>query len=274
MSQVFRKIFPFSSNSIQDKAQNEPKMAEVTQKLKGKVAIVTGGASGIGEATARLFAQHGARAVVIADIQDGKGRAVAVSIPSQICSYVQCDVSDENQVKAMVDWTVQKYGQLDIMFSNAGVVGNSGQKVLDLDLSEFDRVMNVNARGMAACVKHAARAMVDKRVRGSIICTGSIGASRGGAWRTDYIMSKHAVLGLVRSACRQLGEYGIRVNSISPSAVMTPLMISAEPEVSMKSLKRYGPQTSLKGITLTVKHLAEAALFLASDDSAFVSGHD
>uniref|UniRef100_M1CDH8 Short chain alcohol dehydrogenase n=1 Tax=Solanum tuberosum TaxID=4113 RepID=M1CDH8_SOLTU len=98
-------------------------MAEVTQKLKGKVAIVTGGASGIGEATARLFAQHGARAVVIADIQDGKGRAVAVSIPSQICSYVQCDVSDENQVKAMVDWTVQKYGQLDIMFSNAGVVG-------------------------------------------------------------------------------------------------------------------------------------------------------
>lgn len=274
MSQVFRKIFPFSSNSIQDKAQNEPKMAEVTQKLKGKVAIVTGGASGIGEATARLFAQHGARAVVIADIQDEKGRAVAASIPSQICSYVQCDVSDENQVKAMVDWTVQKYGQLDIMFSNAGVVGNSGQKVLDLDLSEFDRVMNVNARGMAACVKHAARAMVDKRVRGSIICTGSIVASRGGTWRTDYIMSKHAVLGLVRSACRQLGEYGIRVNSISPSAVMTPLMISAEPEVSMKALKRYGPQTSLKGITLTVKHLAEAALFLASDDSAFVSGHD
>ncbi|KAH0687054.1 hypothetical protein KY284_017607 [Solanum tuberosum] len=159
------------------------------------------------------------------------------------------------------------------MFSNAGIVGNSGQKVLDLDLSEFNRVMNVNARGMAACVKHAARAMVEKRVRGSIICTGSIGASRGGPWRTDYTMSKHAVLGLVRSAYRQLGEYGIRVNSISPSAVMMPLMISAEAE-AMKALKRYGPQTSLKGITLTVKHLAGAALFLASDDSAFVSGHD
>ncbi|KAG5618226.1 hypothetical protein H5410_018050 [Solanum commersonii] len=216
-------------------------MAEVTQKLKGKVAIVTGGASGW-EATARLFAQHGARAVIIADIQDEKGRAVAASIPSPICSYLQCDVSDENQLKAMVDWTVQKYGQLDIMFSNAGILGHSGQKVLDLDLSEFNWVMNVNARGMAACVKHAARAMVDKRVRGSIICTGSIGASRGGPWRTDYTMSKHAVLG-------------------------------AEAE-AMKALKRYGPQTSLKGITLTVKHLAEAALFLDSDDSAFVSGHD
>ncbi|MCD7459619.1 hypothetical protein HAX54_041464 [Datura stramonium] len=249
-------------------------MAAVTQKLNGKVAIVTGGASGIGEATARLFAQHGARAVVIADIQNEKGRAVAESIPLQICSYVQCDVSDENQVKTMVDWTVQKYGQLDVMFSNAGTVGNSGQKVLDLDLSEFDRVIRVNARGMAACVKHAARAMVELRVRGSIICTGSIAASRGGARRTDYIMSKHAVLGLVRSASRQLGEYGIRVNSISPSAVMTPLMSSAEAETSMKVLKMYGTLTSLKGITLTVNHLAEAALFLASDDSAFVSGHD
>ncbi|XP_060206492.1 (+)-cis,trans-nepetalactol synthase NEPS1-like [Lycium barbarum] len=244
------------------------------QKLKDKVAIVTGGASGIGEATARLFAQHGARAVVIGDIQEERGRAVAESIPLQICTFVQCDVSDENQVKAMVDWTVHKYGQLDIMFSNAGTVGNSGQKIIDLDLSEFDRVMRVNARGMAACVKHAARAMVEKRVRGSIICTGSIAASRGGPWRTDYIMSKHAVLGLMRSASRQLGEYGIRVNSISPSAVMTPLMTKAEPETSMKILKMYGPLTSLKGITLNVKHLADAALFLASDDSAFVSGHD
>ncbi|CAN4086095.1 unnamed protein product [Withania somnifera] len=244
------------------------------QKLEGKVAIVTGGASGIGEATVRLFAQHGARAVVIGDIQDGKGRAVAESIPLQVCSYLHCDVSDENQVKAMVDWTVKKYGQLDIMFSNAGTVGNSGQNILDLDLSEFDRVMSVNARGMAACVKHAARAMVEQCVRGSIICTASVAASRGGAWRTDYIMSKHAVLGLMRSASRQLGEYGIRVNSISPSAVMTPMMSSAEVETSMKVLKMYGALTSLKGVTLTVKHLADAALFLASDDSAFVSGHD
>lgn len=244
------------------------------QKLKGKVAIVTGGASGIGEATARLFAQQGARAVIIADIQAEKGRAVAESIPSQVCSYMKCDVSDENQVKDTVDWTVQKYGQLDIMFSNAGTIGNSHQKVLDLDLSEFDRVIRVNARGMAACVKHAARAMVKQRVRGSIVCTGSIAASRGGPWRTDYTMSKHAVLGLVRSASRQLGEYGIRVNSISPSAVITPLVCNAEAETSMEVLQRYGQLTSLKGITLTVKHLAEAALFLASDDSAFVSGHD
>ncbi|KAH0702498.1 hypothetical protein KY285_016776 [Solanum tuberosum] len=132
------------------------------------------------------------------------------------------------------------------MFSNARIVGSSGQKVLDLDLSKFDWVMNVNARGYG-WVKHAARAMVEKRVRGSIICTG---------------------------ASKQLGEYGLRVNSISPSAVMTPLMISAEVEVSMKVLKKYGPQTSLKVITLMVKHLAEAALFLASDDSAFASGHD
>ncbi|MCE3052119.1 (+)-cis,trans-nepetalactol synthase neps1 [Datura stramonium] len=148
-----------------------------------------------------------------ADIQNEKGRAVAESIPLQICSYVQCDVSDENQVKTMVDWTVQKYGQLDVMFSNAGTVGNSGQKVLDLDLSEFDRVIRVNARGMAACVKHAARAMWWSCGLEGIICTGSIAASRGEARRTDYIMSKHAVLGLVRSASRQLGEYGSEVDN-------------------------------------------------------------
>ncbi|KAL0416839.1 UNVERIFIED_CONTAM: (-)-isopiperitenol/(-)-carveol dehydrogenase, mitochondrial [Sesamum latifolium] len=126
------------------------------KKLQGKVAIVTGGASGIGEATVRLFAEHGARAVVIADIQAEKGRSVAESIGSQRCSYFQCDVANEEQVKSMVEWTVETYGGLDIMFSNAGIIGSSDQTILDLDLSQYDAVMRVNARGMAVCVKQAA----------------------------------------------------------------------------------------------------------------------
>ncbi|XP_015160698.1 (-)-isopiperitenol/(-)-carveol dehydrogenase, mitochondrial-like [Solanum tuberosum] len=100
--------------------KEQHKSKQKSRKLKGKVAIVTGGASGIEEATARLFAIHSAQSVVIADIQDEKTEPVAASIPSQIWSYVQCEVSDENQVKAMVDWTVQQFGQLDIMFSNSG----------------------------------------------------------------------------------------------------------------------------------------------------------
>lgn len=259
--------------------QSDPSILSV-KKLEGKVAIVTGGASGIGEATARLFADHGVKAVIIADIQDEKGLKVAESIGKHHCSYFHCNVNDEEQVKSMVEWTVKSYGKLDIMFSNAGIVSKSNQTILDLDFSELDQLFNVNVRGMAACVKHAARAMVEQRVRGNIVCTASVAASRGGACRTDYVMSKHAVVGLVRSASVQLGKHGIRVNSVSPSAVTTPIA-AATSSSNYSAQKRaeeiqriYGPLTSLKGIALSVRHVAEAVLFLVSDDSAFITGQD
>ncbi|XP_059644577.1 (-)-isopiperitenol/(-)-carveol dehydrogenase, mitochondrial-like [Cornus florida] len=249
-------------------------MAEMSMnKLEGKVAIITGGASGIGEETARLFAAQGARAVVIADIQDERGRRVAESIGPN-CSYIHCDVADEHQVKDMVESTVKIHGQLDIMFSNAGIISPSDQKLLDLDFSEFDRLFAVNVRGMAACVKQAARVMVQRRVRGSIVCTASVAGSKGGPKRTDYYMSKHAVIGLVRSASRQLGEHGIRVNSVSPYAVATPFMCRAYQKEEEEMEKLFEPLTCLKGTVLKAKHVADAVLFLASDDSAFISGHD
>ncbi|CDP14866.1 unnamed protein product [Coffea canephora] len=253
----------------------EPASTSATKKLEGKVAIVTGGASGIGEATAHLFAENGVKAVVVADIQDDKGRLVTESIGSHQCSYFHCDVSDENQVKALVEWTVQTYGQLDIMFSNAGIVSPSDQTVLNLDFSQFDRLFDINARGMAVCVKHAARVMVEQGVKGNIVCTTSVAASRGGVIRTDYIMAKHAVLGLVRCGSQQLGVHGIRVNSVSPSAIATPLTSNCVRRTRGKDIgKVYGPLTSLKGIALTVRHVAEAVLFLVSQDSAFITGHD
>ncbi|XP_059642761.1 (+)-cis,trans-nepetalactol synthase NEPS1-like [Cornus florida] len=248
-------------------------MEMAMKKLEGKVAIITGGASGIGEETARLFADHGARAVVIADIQDERGQHVVESIGPK-CTYVHCDVRYEDQVKDMVESTVQIHGQLDIMFSNAGIISPSEQTVIDLDLSEFDRLFAVNVRGMAACVKHAARVMVERRVRGSIVCTASVAGSRGQKKRTDYCMSKHAVVGLVRSASRQLGEHGIKVNSVSPGGVGTPLTCKIYQKEVEEVEKIYEPHSSLKGITLKVKHVAEAVLFLASNDSAFISGHD
>lgn len=245
------------------------------KKLEGKVAIITGGASGIGEATAHLFAEHGAR-VVIADIQDELGQDVAKSIGQESCMYMHCDVSDENQVKALVGRTVQTYGQLDIMFSNAGTLSSCDQVVLDLDISQLDRLFGVDIRGNVACVKHAARAMVDGRVRGTIVCTASVAARLGGDKRTDYFMAKHAIVGLVKSASKQLGNYGIRVNSVSPFMVLTPLMRMAynyeknDEEIE----KMYQPLTSLKDIVLKAKHVADAVLFLVSDDSAFLTGHD
>ncbi|KAK8684478.1 hypothetical protein V6N13_040505 [Hibiscus sabdariffa] len=249
------------------------------KKLEGKVAIITGGASGIGKATACVFADHGARMVVIADIQDELGEQVAASI-GQNCRYFHCDVTDEEQVKGLVEWTVQNFGQLDIMFSNAGIIrskkrnSSSVQNVLDLDLAGFDHLFAVNVRGMAACVKHAARAMVGQRVRGSIICTASVGASCGGDTDTDYYMSKHAVVGLVRSASHQLGVHGIRVNSVSPFVVamasLTHHLTGTEAEETEKA---FDMETRLKGVVLNV-HVADAVLFLASQDSEVVTGHD
>ncbi|PRQ21709.1 putative oxidoreductase [Rosa chinensis] len=245
------------------------------QKLHGKVAIVTGAASGIGAVTARHFADHGARVVVIADVQDAKGQEVATSIGSHRCTYVHCDVTDEDQVESLVDSTVEKYGQLDVMYSNAGITASSVQKVLVLDLSWFDKVMEVNARGMAACVKHAARAMVGKGVRGSIVCTASIVAECGMMGGTDYTMSKHAVLGLVRSASVQLAARWVRVNCVSPGLVGTPLLSETFKlrEEELKEMMTAVYSESSDG-PLTEKHVADAVVFLVSEDSAFVTGHN
>ncbi|XP_030938770.1 (-)-isopiperitenol/(-)-carveol dehydrogenase, mitochondrial-like [Quercus lobata] len=241
-------------------------------KLRGKIAIVTGGASGIGEATARLFAQNGARMVVIADIQDQLGHQVATSIGLDKCNYMHCDVTKEEEVKDMVESTVWKHGQLDIMFSNAGIISASDQSVLDLNISEFDTLFATNVRGMALCVKYAARVMIERRVRGSIICTGSVAASHGGYKGTDYCMSKHAVLGLVRSATLQLGEYGIRVNCVSPNALATGLTSNFHGESIEVLQKKYQAYARLKRVSLNVNHVADAVLFLACNE--FVAGHD
>ncbi|KAI9173674.1 hypothetical protein LWI28_004711 [Acer negundo] len=243
-------------------------------KLKDKVAIVTGGASGIGEATVRLFADNGIRMIVISDIQDQLGQQVANSIGLHRCNYIHCDVTDEEQVKALVESTVRDHGQLDIMFSNAGIISSSDQTVLDLDLSAFDRVFAVNVRGMAACVKQAARAMVEGGVKGSIVCAGSVAASLGGKRRTDYHMSKHAVLGLVRSASVQLGSYGIRVNCVSPYGVATPATCKLY-DIGMEDVEKlYEQHMSLKGDVLRARHVADAVLFLACSESELITGHD
>jgi len=254
-------------------------MAESTSttalRLKDKVAIITGGASGIGEATARLFAEQGARMVVIADIQDDLGKQVAASIGEDRCSYFHCDVAEEDEVQSLVQSTVKAYGQLDIMFSNAGILGPSKQTVTELHMSQLDRLFAVNVRGMAACVKHAARAMVEGRVRGSIVCTGSVAASHGAQTATDYIMSKHAVLGLMRSASMQLAEHGIRVNCVSPNGLATPLTCNLKGMREEEVREVYRKFARLQGVVLTPKQVAQAVLFLVSDDSAaFVTGLD
>ncbi|KAL1806887.1 hypothetical protein ACET3Z_029955 [Daucus carota] len=223
------------------------------KKLEGKVAIITGGASGMGEATARLFAQHGARAIVIADIQDPLGQSVAKSIGHGQCTYMHCDVADEGQVKALVDSTVETFGKLDIMFSNAGVgkTGELRQTILDLNVDA------INTRGMAACVKHAARAMVEGSVKGgSIVCTGSLAASVGVNQFIDYARNV------------QEGGFGAR-------GVVTPLACKEFALSEEECEKYFEGIMDLKGFgAIKAKDIANAVLFLASQDSQFITGQD
>ncbi|KAL5544379.1 hypothetical protein UlMin_008163 [Ulmus minor] len=253
-----------------------PTPITTSNKLQGKVAIVTGGASGIGEATARRLADYGARAVVIADVQDDKAQAVVSSIGSDRCTFIHCDVSDEEQVRSRIETTVCTHGRLDIMFSNAGVVSKSEQTVLDLDLYALEHLFAVNVRGMSACVKHAARAMVEGGIRGSIICTASCLASRGTEKLTDYIMSKSAVVSLMKSASLQLGGHGIRVNSVSPGMITTAMTFEFFKMGWEEAVKLAETTVCLKkgGKRLAAEDVAEAVAFLGSDESEFVTGHD
>ncbi|KAH0890088.1 LOW QUALITY PROTEIN: hypothetical protein HID58_052517, partial [Brassica napus] len=240
-------------------------------KLDGKVVIITGGASGIGAEAARLFTEHGAK-VVIVDLQEELGLSVALSIGKEKVTYYHCDVTNEMEVENAVKFTVGKYGKLDVLLSNAGIMDQPGS-VLDMNLEQFDRIMSVNVRGAAAFIKHAARAMVVRGTRGSIICMTSCAAEIGGSGAHAYTASKHGLLGLVRSACGDLGKYGIRVNGVAPYAVATS-MNSSDEETARTVEEYFAAAGILKGVVLKVGHVAQAALFLASDDSAYVSGHN
>ncbi|KAG5545781.1 hypothetical protein RHGRI_018067 [Rhododendron griersonianum] len=250
------------------------------KQLEGKVAIITGAASGIGEAAAKVFVENGAF-VVVADIQEELGLKVVASIagPDHRAIYKNCDVTVEKQVEETVAFAIEKYGTLDIMYSNAGIMGPGGS-ILDMDMEKgFDRTLAVNLRGPALCIKHAARAMVERQVRGSIICTGSVASVLGGMGPHDYTASKHGLLGLVRAAASELGKHGIRVNCVSPFGVATPMAMSGMSVMGINDASKIEAiicsMANLKGIALKAKHVAEAALFLASDESSiYVSGHN
>jgi len=160
------------------------------------------------------------------------------------------------------------------MFSNAGIVSPTDQTVMELDMSQLDHLFGVNVRGMSLCVKHAARAMVEGHVRGSIVCTGSVGGSVGSSRSTDYTMSKHAVLGLMRAASVQLAAHGIRVNCVSPSGLATPLTCKFLGMTEEKIQETYQKYARLEGVVLTPKHVADAVLFLVSDQAEFITGLD
>jgi NAD(P)-dependent dehydrogenase (short-subunit alcohol dehydrogenase family) len=239
-------------------------------RLDGKVAIITGGASGIGEGTARLFVAEGAR-VVIADIQDDRGEGLAHEL-GDAAVYQRTDVSVEDDVKGAVAAATKTFGRLDVIFNNAGFLGATGP-IEEIPADEFDRTMHVLLRGVFFGMKHAAPVM-KAQGGGSIISTASIAGIEAGDGPHVYSTAKAAVIHLTKSVALELAEHSVRVNAICPGAIVTPLVlggVTATPrqeEAVKEQFVKFQPIPH----TGVPEDIARAALWLASDESAFVTG--
>ncbi|MDX3663584.1 3-oxoacyl-ACP reductase [Streptomyces sp. ID05-26A] len=237
----------------------------MVQRLEGRVAVVTGGGSGIGLATARRFADEGAK-VVIADLDPASGKAAADEVGGL---FVQVDVTDEEQVKALFQTTVDTYGKLDIAFNNAGISPPDDDSILTTGLEAWERVQKVNLTSVYLCCKYAIPHM-QANGKGSIINTASFVATMGAATsQISYTASKGGVLAMSRELGVQFAREGIRVNALSPGPVNTPLLqelFAKDPERAARRLVHVP-----LGRFAEPEEIAAAVAFLASDDSSFMT---
>jgi len=248
----------------------------MVNELAGKVAIVTGGASGIGAGIVERFLAEGAR-VVIADIERDRGEGFAATLGADAV-FRLTDVSDPDQVGALVAAAVETFGGLDVMVNNAGVSSKMHRSFLDDDLADFQRVMAVNVLGVMAGTRDAARQMATSG-GGSIVNMSSIGGIQAGGGVMTYRASKAAVIMFTKSAAIELAHYEIRVNAIAPGNIPTPLLKTTTSEKSPEELARFEhaireqmrADRPLKREGTTAD-IAEAVLYLASDRARYVTG--
>ena len=245
-------------------------------RLTGKVAIITGGAGGIGRSAGKIFSKEGAK-VVLVDLDENALKDAILGINDENVSYVVADTTKPEEVQGFVNTTIQRYGGVDIFLANAGIEGEI-HSIVETPVEMFDRVMSVNVRGVWLGLKYVMPVM-SERGGGSIVITSSTAGRRGSAGMAPYSTSKHAVIGLMRSAALEGSDMGIRVNTVNPSPIQTRMMRSIEEmrvsehgfattEEVQESfavgnpLRRYGEP----------EEVARLMLFLASDESSYCNG--
>lgn len=239
-------------------------------RLKDKVAIITGGGSGFGEVTARLFAREGA-AVMLADINGNAAQAVAESIVAQggQAAWAQTDVTKAASVEAMVRVALNKFGCVDILFNNAGIEGFG--TAIDTDENTWERIFAVHVRGAYLCSKYALPSMIDSKRGGVVVNVSSVAGLVGIRNMLAYSAAKGAIISLTRSMAADFAQYGIRVNCVAPGTTMTPMgqrLVEGDSQeqlalrMSRYPLNRFGQP----------EEIAQAVLFLASDNSSYMTG--
>ncbi|MGV9802592.1 SDR family NAD(P)-dependent oxidoreductase [Mycobacterium sp. NPDC003449] len=248
----------------------------MSNELAGKVAVVTGGAAGLGEGLVRRFAAEGAR-VMIGDVEKDRGAALAAEF-GDVAEFLPTDVSDPQQVTALVDAAVEHFGGLDVMVNNAGVSGTMHRRFLDDDLADFHHVMGVNVLGVMAGTRDAARHMATSG-GGSILNLTSIGGIQAGGGVMTYRASKAAVIQFTKSAAIELAHYEIRVNAIAPGNIRTAIVAKSASAEDREQLEQFeaGIRAQMRADRPlkregTAEDVAEAALYFAGDKSRYVTG--
>ena len=240
-------------------------------RLDGRVAVITGGASGIGAGTVRRLAADGA-SVVIADLQADAAEDIARELDGR-GRYIRTDVSREEDVAAAVDFAISAFGRLDVMFCNAGVFGAYGP-IAKSRMEDVDLTLAINLRGVFVGMKHAARVMIPQR-SGVILATTSPAAVIGGVGNHAYSAAKAAIVGLMRSVAAELRPHGIRVNAIMPGAIvsaMTADLVTGDASALDRTAELLAAQTPQQRPGKP-EDIAAAVSYMASDDAAFVTGH-
>lgn len=234
--------------------------------MKNKVVIITGAASGIGKATAELFAKHGA-SVVISDIQEAEGKATTENIIANggKASFIKTDVSRPEEMEALVNFAIKTYGKLDIVVNNAGI-GGELNPIADMSIEGWNKVIEVNLNSIFYGMKYQIQAML-KNGGGSIVNIASILGAVGFAGSSAYTAAKHGVLGISKAAALEYSAHGIRINAVGPGFIETPLLnaLDAEMKSQLASLHPIGRLG-------TSEEVAELILWLASDKASFVTG--